>query len=342
MAEKNIREKLEAELKVNGNLFQNIKRDHDLDKEDFIFVLGDKDAFKQKFLIPHYKLYNILQEINSKINELRKNKLSEEELKQYLTYFYNKKLELAESKLEIFFCNAMDGEPKLIKTLANIFMPYGLTHTGILVDDVVIQWGRGLLGKSLVNPWINVKYNDYIYAIELDNKETWDLIKETYDNLTDYITGKKKYEDMGTIKAFNIADSQLDAIAETCIDYNINKKYQLVFENCQKFTMAILNKIKLKPNENGEVGRVLKIVEDKGDFIDFIYDGKKFNNRKELDDYVLQIDFDKLPHDHKRVLFCYRNVFEYHMRNNPNNSKYLSSEVAKEYWSELSLNEKFK
>lgn len=85
----------------------------------------------------------------------------------------------------------MDDDQKLMRTLANIFMPYGLTHTGILVDDVVIQWGRGLLGKSLVNPWINVKYNDYIYAIELDNKETWDLIKETYDNLTYYITGKK-------------------------------------------------------------------------------------------------------------------------------------------------------
>lgn len=91
MAEKNIREKLEAELKENANLFQNIKRDHNLDKEDFIFVLGDKNAFKQKFLILHYKMYNILQEINTKINELRNNKLSEEELKQYLTYFYDKK-----------------------------------------------------------------------------------------------------------------------------------------------------------------------------------------------------------------------------------------------------------
>ncbi len=44
--------------------------------------------------------------------------------------------------------------------------------------------------------------------------------------------------------------------------------------------MTILNKIKLKPNKNGEVGKVLKMVEDKGNFIDFIHNGQKFNNRK--------------------------------------------------------------
>ena len=147
---------------------------------------------------------------------------------------------------------------------------------------------------------------------------------------------------MGTIKAFAIADSQLDAIAETCVDYNINRKYHLIKENCQGFTKTILKKIKLKPNKKGEVGKVLKKVEDKGDIIDFTYDGKTFKNRKELDEYILQIDFSKLPYDHRMVLFCYKNVFEYYFRNNPDSEKYMPLDIAKNYWNELSVDEKFK
>ena len=146
---------------------------------------------------------------------------------------------------------------------------------------------------------------------------------------------------MGTLKAFNIADSQLDYIAEVCLDYNANKTYHLVFENCQAFVKQILDKIQLNVYKDGEVGRVLNIVEDKGDIIDFIFNGTKFNNRKELDEFVLQIDFNILPIDQKRVLFCYRNVFEYYSRNKPDDEKYKTSEYAKEYWNELSLSEKF-
>ena len=191
-------------------------------------------------------------------------------------------------------------------------MPFGLTHTGILVDDICINWGRGLIGKSLIYPWINCKYNDYIYAIELNNNEIWTLIKETLSNITDFITNKKKYELLGTIKAFAIADSQLDAIAETCVDYNINRKYHLIKENCQGFTKTILKKIKLKPNKKGEVGKVLKKVEDKGDIIDFTYDalakaltdaidseakehGNQFvTNEREVTNMVKEYDFDAL------------------------------------------------
>ena len=339
---KNIREKIEKEIKETPDLAEKIKKNHDMDLEDFMYVLGDKDAFKQKFLIPHYKMYTVLQEVNQKIKELQKIKLSEESLKEHLNYFEEKKLELADSKLEIFFCNAVSGDPKLLKFIANIAMPFGLTHTGILVDDICINWGRGLIGKSLIYPWINCKYNDYIYAIELNNNEIWTLIKETLSNITDFITNKKKYELLGTIKAFAIADSQLDAIAETCVDYNINRKYHLIKENCQGFTKTILKKIKLKPNKKGEVGKVLKKVEDKGDIIDFTYDGKTFKNRKELDEYILQIDFSKLPYDHRMVLFCYKNVFEYYFRNNPDSEKYMPLDIAKNYWNELSVDEKFK
>lgn len=337
----NIRDKLKEQCNENKNLYEDIKRDHGLDLEDFIFVLGDVEAFKQKFLIPHYRLYNILEEINNKIELLRTQNLDEKELKENFDYFQQKKLELAESKIEIFFCNAVSGDKKVLKTLANIAMPFGLLHTGLLIDDIVIQWGRGLLGDSLVNPWKDVKYNDYIFAIELQNEEIWSLIKETYNNLEDYITNKKLIDNMGTKKAFEIADSQLNSIAETSVEFNLNKKYHLVFENCQHFANSILDKLKLKIYKEGEVGKILKISADKGDTFDFEYDGKILKTRRDLDEYALQVDFEQLPYDHRMVLFYFRNVFEYYGRNKPNDEKYKSEDYAREYWNELLKNEKF-
>lgn len=325
---KNIKEKIVNEQKESQNLNNKIKETHNLEMQDLLFFLSDKDSFKQKFLIPHYKMYNILLEINEKIKELRTKKLSEEELKENLSYFYKKKLELAESRLEIYFCNAIGGNPKALKALAKVAMPFGLTHTGILVDDLCIQWGRGILGKSLVNPSKSVLYNDFIFTIELENKEIWKLIKETYNNISDYITGKLVFENIGTLKAFNIADEQLENIASICVDYNKNKKYNLVFENCQKFVTRILDKLKLKVNKSGDVGKVYKSVENKCNIIDFIFKGRRFTTRRSLDEFILQIDFDKLPSDKRKLLFCFRNTFEYYLRNKPNEEKYKTSDLA--------------
>jgi len=337
----NIRAKLAEESQGNKKIYEDIKKYHDLDLEDFIFVIGDRDAFKQKYLIPHYKMYNILEEINTKIKNLRNQTLTEKELEETREYFEKKKLELAQSKIELFFCNAVGGDPKTLKKLANIAMPFGLLHTGLLIDDICIQWGRGKFGDSIVEPWKDVKYADYIFAIELQNEQIWSLIKETYSNLNDYITSKKPYEIMGTVKAFAIANTQLDQIAEVAVDYNKNKKYHIVFENCQHFVTKILDKIKLKIYKEGEVGKVLKIAAEKGNPFDFEYRGKVLKTRKDLDNFALQEDFEKLPYDQRMLLFDIKNVFEFYRINIPNKDKYDSDDFAQEYWNELLKKEKF-
>jgi len=337
----NIREKLAKESEGNKNIYEDIKKYHQLDFEDFIFVLGDRDAFKQKYLIPHYKMYNLLEEINEKIKSLRDQTLSEKELEESQEYFDKKKLELAQSKIEIYFCNAVGGDPKALKTLANIAMPFGLLHTGLLIDDICIQWGRGKFGVSIVEPWKDVKYGDYIFAIELQNEQIWSLIKETYNNLNDYITSKKPLENMGTVKAFEIANTQLDQIAEVAVEYNKNKKYHIVFENCQHFVTSILNKIKLKIYKDGEVGKILKIAGDKGNPFEFQFGDKAFKTRKDLDEFALQVDFEKLPYDQRMALFDIKNVFEFYRINIPDKDKYDTADFAQEYWSELLKKEKF-
>ena len=96
----------------------------------------------------------------------------------------------------------------------------------------------------------------------------------------------------------------------------------------------------LKLDTNGEVGRILKIAEDKGNIIDFVYYDKKFNTRKELDDFIIKCNFKELPNDHRRLLFCYKNVFEYYSRYRKD-EKYKTTEEAKNFWRKLSCNEKF-
>ena len=333
-----IREKLGKE-KIE-DLDDIIKEEFNMDVEDFILALADKKTFKEKFLIPHYKMYNLLQNLNTKIKELSKKELSENEIQSEVNNLSQIKLELAESRIELYFCNAMEEGHNFIKFCADIAMTYGLTHTGLLIDDVVIQWGRGKLGDSICHPAKTAKYNDYIYAIELENKQIWNLIKETFGNIYDYINGKKNLEEMGTIKAFQIADSQLDIIAEVAVYYNVEKTYNIVFENCQHFVKKIIKKMNLNLDTYGEVGRILKIAEDKGDIIDFIYNDQIFNTRKELDDFIIKCNFKDLPNDHRRLLFCYKNVFEYYSRYRKE-EKYKATEEAKIFWRKLAECEKF-
>ena len=328
--------------KENANFekeFEKIKEYNGLEKEDYLFALQDVLTFKNKFLVPHYKMYNLLKKLNKEIFDLKQKNLTEEEIDLEIKNLKKIKTELANSRLELYFCNVLDSNA--LKPFANTVMPYGLLHVGLLVDDVCIQWGRSVLGKSIVNPSDNVIWSDYIFAIELENQPIWDLIKETYANLKDYITNKKDYNQMGTIKAFIIADTQLTIFAERGVKYNTKKHYNIVTKNCQHFAKKTIQQLGLKLNTKGEVGDMLKKAKDKLNPFDFTFKGKEFKTRKDLDEYVLANDFSKLSKEERRVLFCFRNVFDFYARFKPNEDKYKSSEEALAFWNELAEKEKF-
>lgn len=285
-------------------------------------------------------MYNLLEILNQEISNLRKKELSEEELQLAISDLEDIKTELANSRIEIYFCNVLNNQA--LKPLANAVMPYGLIHVGIKIDDLCIQWGRSIIGKSLVIPWGDVIHNDYIFAIELENREIWNLIKETFKNLKDYITNKKDYNQMGTVKAFQIADNQLKSIAEVSVNYNVKKDYDLVLENCQHFANAIIKKLGFTVYQEGEIGKVLKKVKDVLHPFDFSLTGiPAFKCRKDLDDYVLNNDFNKFSTEKRRVLFCFRNVFDFYAKTKPDEPKYKSSEFVLAYWNELAEKEKF-
>ena len=331
--------KCEKEHENFDQQYERIKTFSPMEKEDYLFALQDVQVFKNQFLIPHYKMYNLLEVLNKEIFNLRKKELSEEELQLAINELEEMKTELANSRIEIYFCNVLNNQA--LKPLANAVMPYGLIHVGIKIDDLCIQWGRSIIGKSLVIPWGDVIYNDYIFAIELENREIWNLIKETFQNLRNYITNKKDYNQMGTVKAFQIADNQLKSIAEVSIKYNVKKDYNIVLKNCQHFANKIIKKLGFKVDQGGEVGEVLKKAKDLLNPFDFEFRGMVFKCRKDLDDYVLINDFFRLFKEERRLLLCIRNVFDFYAKYRPDEPKYKSSEIALAYWNDLAEIEKF-
>ena len=334
-----VNEKCEKENVNFDNEFVKIKKYSGMEKNDYLFALQDINTFKEKFLLPHYKMRNILEILNETIKFIRQQQLSEKELKMKKKELLKYRKQLANSILQIYFCNVSDNQT--LKPFANATQPYGLIHVGLMIDDVCIQWGRSVLGKSIVVPSNDVIYNDYIFAIELENRVIWDLIKETYTNLDDYLTNKKEYNSMGTVKALEIAERQLYIIAEECVKYNTKKNYNLVFKNCQHFANKIIKKLGLYVNKDGEVGEVLKMAMDKLNKFDFSFKGKDFKKREDLDKYIKINDFRHFSREERRVLFSYRNVFDYWGRVYPNDEKYKSSEFAREFWDDLAEREKF-
>jgi hypothetical protein len=310
-----------------------------MEKDEYLFALQNVNTFKEQFLVPHYRLRNLLEIFNNEVELIRKEKLNGMLLMQKMKELKKMRRQMANSKIEIYFCNVSNNEK--LKPLANAVMPYGLIHTGIMIDDMAIQWGRSVLGKSLVIPSNDVLYDDYIFAIEIENKEIWNLIKETFYNLPDYLTGVLDSEKMGTKKAFEIADRQLTIIAEQSVKYNTDKSYNLVFKNCQHFANKLLDKLNLTVDTSGEVGKVLKMTMDKLNKFDFSFKGKVFKKREDLDKYLSINDFSQFSKDERRILFCYRNVFDYWARVFPNDDKYKSQEIALKLWDDLAEREKF-
>ena len=329
-------------LDENANFdkeYHKIKKFKVMEKDEYLFALQDVNTFKEQFLVPHYRLRNLLEIFNNEVELIRKEKLNGMLLMQKMKELKKMRRQMANSKIEIYFCNVSNNEK--LKPFANAVMPYGLLHVGIMIDDMAIQWGRSVLGKSLVLPSNDVLYDDYIFAIEIENKEIWNLIKETFHNLPDYLTGDLDSQKMGTKKAFEIADRQLTIIAEQSVEYNTDKSYNLVFSNCQHFANKLLDKLNLTVDKSGLVGKVLKMTMDKLNRFDFSFKGKEFKKREDLDKYLSINDFSQFSKDERRILFCYRNVFDYRARIFPNDDKYKSQEIALKLWDDLAEREKF-
>ena len=132
---------------------------------------------------------------------------------------------------------------------------------------------------------------------------------------------------------------KIDKTVKICVQYNRTKYYNALTNNCQHFVRRVLDAIESDFNFDGEFGRLIHQLEKEGK-ADFIFQGKIFKTRKELDNFVRSINFRLFPPNDKRLLICYKNTFDIYLRNDENNEKYKSTKEDEEFWRELMNREK--
>jgi len=98
-------------------------------------------------------------------------------------------------------------------------------------------------------------------------------------------------------------DKKLEQIAKKCVSYNRSKYYNPVTNNCQHFVRKILDAFESDFCFEGEFGIIIKKLENEGK-IDFIFQGKTFNLRKEFYSFIKTINFSRLCPNDKKLLIC--------------------------------------
>ena len=121
-----IKNKLLKEKKNNPKLEEDIKMMYGMDLDTFAATLGDEEAFKEQFLLPHYKPNKILKELDSLISDIKELKdqgdsITENQLRNCLERINERKNTLSQSKLELILteCIASKVNNFLFRTIVN-------------------------------------------------------------------------------------------------------------------------------------------------------------------------------------------------------------------------------
>ena len=341
-----IKEKLLAQQKKNPKLLDDIKLIYGMDLDSFAATLGDEEAFKEQFLLPRYKPNMVLKELDTLIKDLKEIKdegdeITERQFRKSIERLNDRKHTLSESKLELILTECSASESNILfRTIVNKIYEFGALHSAISLDGTIIEWGRGPCGQDLVCPTLDIK--KFLFAFEIKAKEDhnffvyiWNKIKDAGAFILNLFTGGA----YGRWALGKANSDKINKIAKICVNYNRREKYNKMYNNCQHFVRKILDAIESDFNFDGEFGNIIKKLEYEGK-VDFIFKGKIFKKRKELDEYVKSINFRALPQNDKRLLICYKNTFDIYLRNDQKNENYQSSEESEKYWREIISREK--
>ena len=338
-----IMHKLLEEEKMNKNLRNDIKEIYGLDLESFAAVLGDEEGFKQTFLLPNYKPNIIINEINSLMLDLQELKdagdnMTESQFRNSINRINERKDRLSESKLELILteCVASENKNFLFRALVNKFYDFGVYHSAISLDGTIIEWGRGPCGQSLICPTLDIK--KLLFAFEIKAKEEQNFFEYIWNKIKDagaFILNLFSGGAYGRWSIGRANDKMLNKIAKVCVQYNRSKYYNPLTNNCQHFVKKILTEIESDFSFDGEFGRIIRELENTGK-VNFIFEGHTFNTRKELDDFVININFHNLRKNDKKLLICYKNTFDLYLRaSDSKDEKFKTTKEAQDYWNKL-------
>lgn len=249
----NIKEKIEKLKKEKPNFMDDIKELYGLSEKELMIALGNKELFIQTFLEPYYsslKLYKYMEEkyINLKKDAKNlENSENERLLKAKINSFINsvnsKQKEVGRNRLRNLLISSIASENTFLRFGADITgQKFGGLHSGLILNETIIEWGCGYCGNSLILPY--PKFEEILLAIKLDDK----IMEQQQSFLSRLWEFIKNFEFINALKFIfstdfqlkTLAKDELGLIAEICVDYNKNKNYNGIYQNCQKFIDEIL------------------------------------------------------------------------------------------------------
>ena len=343
-----IRLKLRKELDKDSNLERQIKEKYGLSIDEFAVVLGDEELFKKTFLLPNYQPHKILEEVEKELEQVKMFNdvgcpMTETELKEAINRINDRKSKLSEHKFELILteCEASKINNILFKSFVNSYYEFGVLHSALSLDGTIIEWGRGPCGDSLVCPTMDI--SQFLFAFEVKAREDESFFTMIGNKIKDAITSILDFFSGGAFGRWSVGranEKKLDQIAKICVMFNRCRYYNPVNLNCQHFVKAILKAIDSDFSSDGEFRNIINMLEREGK-VNFIFRGRNFSTRKELDDYVKSINFSSLCQNDKKLLLSYKNTFDKYLITDKNNEKYKTTDEARKFWNELIRKENF-
>nr|CAG8631464.1 14305_t:CDS:1 [Entrophospora candida] len=174
-------------------------------------------------------------------------------------------------KIDEEYCNST-----IAGNVITRFTNYGLFHVGLEIDGIIIEWGYGSAGSSIVCPRVDAKRMLTYVRVNYEqiNSESSPLsyilsgavisLASVVVALTGgiglfftvlgvnalaviLVASYSIIYHLGTIKK-----DRLKQIAEKCVRYNKTHGYNLITNNCQHFVDEVLESIGLKFKPEGE------------------------------------------------------------------------------------------
>lgn len=318
---------------------------HNISVDELAYILGDEELYKKYFLRPRYNSLKIIESIERELKELKEdeNQLSDEEIKEQITNITKRKANFFCADIKFILTDISVNRFLRVGNMAtkiyNFFdkkFPYGALHAGLMVDETIIQWGRGKLGPEIVFPSTDLR--NILFSIEAESSIKKEKKKKLFYLLSSlalgtvvgipclmiggpFLTAVGGLAAVGGISsgiyyAFKLSweikeinEEELNKITKKCVLYNKRKIYDVRNNNCQKFVTDILDDIHAPFNPKGELKNLIDKISQNG-YCEFIYKGNTFKSRREFDNYIKTINFNDLSDDDKKLLLCYKTLYD--------------------------------
>ena len=151
---------------------------YNISDEEFAYMLGDKELYKKYLLKPIYNPLKVIESIHKELGELynERNELNDDEIREQINNINNKrKKEILSSNVKFIFTDIGINQGiigNIATNVCNFFdnrFPYGALHAGLMIDESLIQWGRGDLGEEIVFPSSDL--SSILFSIETENPQ---------------------------------------------------------------------------------------------------------------------------------------------------------------------------